>query len=140
MELLPKIVRGGRAMIMGEQPTRWHWVAASDYAAMVSKAFTTPEAAGTTLYIYGPEALTFEEALRIYQPICAPHASITKVPFWLLRLMSWMPGRGELRHVGLPIMQYFTQVKEIGDAAEANALLGAPATTLQAWSEARASA
>ena len=137
MELLPNLVKGGRAMIMGKQPTPWHWIAADDYAAMVSKAFVTPAAAGKTLYIYGPEALTFEEAMQIYQPICAPEASVSEMPFWLLRVISWMPGRGALRHVGLPIMKYFTKVKEVGSATEANALLGAPTTTVRAWSEAR---
>jgi len=140
MELLPKLVRGGRAMIMGEQPTPWHWVAAADYARMVSRALVTPEATGKTLYVYGPEPLTFEQAMRIYQRLCAPGAAITKVPFWVLRLMSWMPARSELRNVGLPIMRYFTRVREIGDASEANALLGAPTTTLRAWSRARAAA
>jgi len=138
MELLPTLVRDGKAMVLGHQPVPWHWVAGTDYAAMVSKAYATPESAGKTLHVYGPEAWTFEEALRIYQPICAPDTTITKMPFWALRLISWMPGNGELRRVGLPIMRYFTKVKEIGDAAEANALLGAPMTTVHAWSEARA--
>jgi uncharacterized protein YbjT (DUF2867 family) len=137
MELLPKMVRDGRAMIMGRQPTPWRWIAADDYAAMVSRALETPESAGKTLYVYGPEALTFEEAMKIYQPICAASATISTMPFWMLRLISWMPGRGELRHVGLPIMKYFTKVTEIGDASEANELLGAPTTTVRAWSEAR---
>ena len=59
------------------------------------------------------------------------------MPFWMLRVISWMPGRGELRHVGLPIMKYFTKVTEIGEPTEANALLGTPSTTVRAWSEAR---
>lgn len=138
MELLPKLVRGGRAMIMGKQPTPWHWVAAADYAGMVSRSLVTPAAAGKTLYVYGPEPLTFEQAMRIFQPVCAPESRITKIPFWVLRLMSWMPGRSELRNVGLPIMRYFAQAQEIGDAGEANALVGAPTTTLRAWSRARA--
>ncbi len=140
MELLPKMVRGLRAMVLGHQPTPWHWIAARDYAAMVCRAFETPAAAGKTLYVYGPEALTFEQALRIYQPLCAPGAKVTTVPWGVLRVMSWMPGRSELRRVGLPIMRYFSQVEESGDAAEANALLGAPSTTLRDWSEIHASA
>jgi len=124
-------------MIMGNQPTPWHWIAGDDYAAIVSKAFATPAAAGKTLYIYGPEALTFEEAMRIYQPICAPEARISKMSFRMLRVISWMPGRGELRHVGLPVMKYFTKVQEIGEPFEANALLGTPSTTVRAWSEKR---
>ena len=31
------------------------------------------------------------------------------------------------------LMAYFDQVGEMGDPAEANRLLGAPATTLEAW-------
>jgi uncharacterized protein YbjT (DUF2867 family) len=138
METLPRMVKGGRAMVMGHQPTRWHWIAAEDYARMVSAAFVTPGAAGKTLYVHGPEALTFEQAMRIYQPICAPEAEVRTIPFWLLQLISWMPGNEQLRRVGLPIMRYFTKVGEIGDPSEANDLLGAPATTIREWCSARA--
>ena len=37
METLPRFVRGTRASILGNQPHPWHWVAADDYARMVSK-------------------------------------------------------------------------------------------------------
>ena len=139
MELLPSLIKNGRAMVMGHQPGRWHWIAGDEYAAMVARALVTPEAAGKRLYVYGPEALTFEEAMKVYQPICAPAATLTKTPFWLLQVMSWFPGKDELRNVGLPIMKYFAKVSEIGDAAEANALLGAPQMTVHAWCEARKS-
>ena len=39
METLPRFVRGTRASILGSQPHPWHWVAADDYARMVSKAY-----------------------------------------------------------------------------------------------------
>jgi len=92
-ELLPhKLVRHGRAIIMGKQTTKWHWIAGDDYAGMVSRAFTTPEAANKVLYALGPDALTYEEAMMIYQPICAPEAKITKVPFWILHIVSWFLG------------------------------------------------
>jgi len=32
-------------------------------------------------------------------------------------------------------MKYFQKVHEVGEPTEANALLGAPSTTLKAWSE-----
>jgi hypothetical protein len=35
------------------------------------------------------------------------------------------------------LMAYFEQAGEMGDPAEANRLLGAPATTLDAWIEQR---
>lgn len=64
METLVRFVQGNRAMIMGKQPNRFHMPAAADYARMVSKAFTTPEAAGESLYVYGPEAITIEDFAR----------------------------------------------------------------------------
>jgi hypothetical protein len=34
-------------------------------------------------------------------------------------------------------MRYFAKVSEIGDATRANELLGAPSTTLEAWTRAQ---
>ena len=133
MELLPTFVRGHKAMVMGEQPTRWHWIAAADYARMVSTALNTPAAEGKTLYIYGPGALTMAEAIERYRALCAPHAKLTQVPFWILAVVALFPGRGQLRRVGLPIMRYFSKVSEIGEPDEANQLLGAPSITLEQW-------
>jgi uncharacterized protein YbjT (DUF2867 family) len=138
MELLPKFVRGSKAFVMGHQPTRWHWVAAADYARMVATSYSTAEALGKTLFVYGPEALTMEDAVAQYCTICAPHAKPAQVPFWVLSIMALMPGRQELRRVGLPLMRYFSKVRETGDPDEANALLGAPTTTVDAWCRARA--
>jgi hypothetical protein len=138
METLPALVRDGKAMVLGKQPTPWHFVAAADYARMVATAYVTPGAVGKTLYVYGPEALTLEQAVEQYRATCVPEAELARVPFWLLSIVAMFPGRTELRRVGLPIMRYFSQVREIGDSAEADALLGRPTTTLEAWCRARA--
>jgi len=137
MEMLPKLVRDGKAMVMGRQPAPWHFLAAEDYARMVSRAFATPAAAGKSLYVYGPEAFTIEEALERYRSICAPEAKLARVPFWVLSIVACLSGRADLRRVGLPIMRYFSRVKETGDPAEANELLGGPTTTLEEWCRAR---
>jgi uncharacterized protein YbjT (DUF2867 family) len=140
METLPAFVREGRAMVMGRQVAPWHWLAADDYAAMVARAFESAAAAGTTLYPYGPDALTIEEALGRYCAACAPEARVARVPFSVLSVMSYVPGRGELRRYALPLMRYFSKVREVGDPAEADALLGKPVTTLEAWCRARVGA
>lgn len=137
METLPNFVKGGKLLLMGAQPNPWHWLAANDYARMVSLAHRTPEAAGKTLHLRGPEARTFEQAIELYGSICAPGMPLKRLPFWLLSLVALMPGRTELRNVGLPIMRYFSRVTEVGDPTEANALLGAPTTTLSQWCRAR---
>jgi uncharacterized protein YbjT (DUF2867 family) len=133
MELLPNFVQGSKAMVMGKQPARWHWIAAADYARMVATALTHPEAEGKTLYVYGPEAMTMAEAVETYRSKCAPQAQLTTVPFFILSLVALAPSRKRLREVGLPLMRYFSRVTEIGDPMEANTLLGAPTTTLAAW-------
>lgn len=137
MEALVRFVMNGRALVMGKQPNPFHLLAAKDYARMVSTAFTTPEAANKALYIYGPEAMTFKEALTRYCAICSPDTKVVTIPFWVLWLLARVPSRVMLREVGLPMMRYFSKVGEAGDATEANELLGAPTTTLEAWSEAR---
>jgi uncharacterized protein YbjT (DUF2867 family) len=139
MELLPTFVRGNKAIVMGQQPGRWHWVAAGDYARMVSGALNTAAAEGKTLYIYGPEALTMVEAVERYRVLCAPHAKLTQVPLWILSVVALFPGRERLRRVGVPIMRYFSKVSEIGEPDEANQLLGAPSTTLEQWCRQRGS-
>lgn len=138
METLPNFVREGKAMVMGEQRTPWRWVAAADYAEMVVKAYATPAAAGKTFYVYGPEALSMEQAIEQYRRTCAPEAELVRIPFWVLSIIAMFPGRRELRRVGLPLMRYFSRVREIGESAEADALLGKPATTLAQWCRAHA--
>ena len=137
METLLMMVREGRAMVMGHQPNPWRWVAANDYAAMVAKVHKTDAAVGKTLYVYGPESLTMEQALVQYCAACAPEAKLTQVPFWMLTLIAAFPGRTKLRRIGLPLMRYFSNVKERGDSAEADTLLGKPTTTLAQWCGAR---
>lgn len=137
MEMLLNLVQGSVAMLIGKQTASWHFVAAADYAAMVASAFDTELAAGKTLYVHGPEAWTIPQAVERYRDLCAPQARLVRVPFWVLGIMARMPSRRKLREIGLPMMRYLAQVQELGDPSEANALLGAPTTTLEQWCRAR---
>ncbi|MCA9610806.1 MAG: NAD(P)H-binding protein, partial [Myxococcales bacterium] len=133
METLRNMVREGKAMLLGDQPQRWHFLAADDFARMVSRAYASPEAANRVLVAFGPEALTLEEALRVYVDRCAPGTPVMKIPFFILGLMSWLPGRAELRRVALPLMKYFAKVPEQGSPVEADRLLGKNEITLERW-------
>jgi uncharacterized protein YbjT (DUF2867 family) len=132
MDSLPRFVRGTRASILGSQPHPWHWVAADDYAGMVSKAYVTPEAANKTLHVFGPEAWTTRQALQTYCRIALPDVKVGSVPFWMASLIVRLSRDKELEAV-LPFFRYSEKVAEVGDPAEANALLGAPPTTLEKW-------
>ena len=43
MESIDLYIRNGKAMIIGDQPHKIHWLAAGDYARMVSKSYETKE-------------------------------------------------------------------------------------------------
>ena len=134
---MPRFVRGTRASILGSQPHPWHWVAADDYARMVSKAYATPEAANKTLHVFGPQPWTMRQALQTYCTIARPDAKVGAIPFWMASLIAGLSRDKELEAV-LPFFRYSEKVAEAGDPAEANALLGAPTTTLEQWCRAQA--
>lgn len=144
MESLRKWAPDGKSIIVGKQPTLWHWIAAKDYARMVANAYSSLEAsANKTLYVYGPETLTMEQALRIYLATCCDSSdaasSIQNVPFWQARIISWFPGKDHLRNVIIPWMEYFTTAQELGgedEIEEANRVLSAPTVTVKEWCEA----
>jgi uncharacterized protein YbjT (DUF2867 family) len=137
METLPRFVRGTRASILGAQPHPWHWVAADDYACMVSKAYTTSEAANKTLQVFGPQPWTMRQALQTYCSIARPDARVSAIPFWMASLIAGMSRDKTLQAV-LPFFRYSEKVDEAGDPSEANALLGVPMTTLEQWCKAQA--
>jgi uncharacterized protein YbjT (DUF2867 family) len=138
MESLPRFVHGKRALLIGKQPFPWHWLAAEDYARRVVKAYTTPEAANKSLFVYGPQALLMRDALQIFCRVAHPEASLTPMPIWFTRIVARLGNRKELQ-AALPFFAYCEKVSEGGDPSEANALLGAPAITLEQWSKNRSS-
>jgi len=102
---------------------------------MVIKAYATPEAVNKVLYICSPEYLSMHEALHIFSSIVHPGARQLFVPLWIADLIARLGRRRELQDA-LPFFRYCERVKIIlsGSSEEANALLGAPTTTLEEWS------
>src|SRR5215211_3894388 len=58
METLPRQIRGRRAVVLGRQRRPFHLLAAADFAGMVSRSLSTPEAGGKHLDVHGPQAFT----------------------------------------------------------------------------------
>jgi uncharacterized protein YbjT (DUF2867 family) len=139
METLRRFVRGRIAGVIGRTPLRFHWVAAADYARMVSRAFDTPAATNKHFPIFGPEAYTIREALTRYCAIVHPNLRVRAIPFWLAWTMAILGRHAELR-TALPFLRYCEKVGEEDNPAEANALIGAPTTTLDEWSRGKLTA
>ena len=136
MESLPLFVREGRATILGRQPHALHYLAADDYAAMVSRALDSAAASRRALYLWGPEAWTMRGALERYLAAADPGLKAGTLPLPLARLIAALTRNADLRFAA-ELFTAFAAIGEDGDPAEANRLLGAPTTTLGQWLEHR---
>jgi uncharacterized protein YbjT (DUF2867 family) len=133
MEVLPKLVRGGLALNIGKHRNPYSWIAAADYARMVAKAYDVPETVNKILFICGPERLSMTQALETYRRIVHPKARTINLSLRTTRLIARLGRRKELLGI-LPFFEYCETVEFSEHPEEANALLGAPATTVEAWS------
>jgi NADH dehydrogenase len=134
METLHNSIRGRLAVVVGRHPCPFHMVAAADFARMVSAAYGCPEAANKVLFVHGPQAYTYQRALKKYCALAHPECRVVRIPFWLAEIIAHVGRRAQLR-AALPFLRYIAEVGERGDPTEANALLGAPTITLEEWSQ-----
>ncbi len=104
MESLNRLVHGKLAFVFGPHRKAWRWVAADDFARMVSAAYATSTAANKTLFVYGPQAYTIQEALRIYCAAAYPDVHLMSMPFWMADIFAFLGRRRELQ-AALPFMR-----------------------------------
>jgi uncharacterized protein YbjT (DUF2867 family) len=135
METLHNFAKDGLLVHIGKHPHPYHWVASADFARMVAKAYATPEAANKILYVCGSQALTMRQAVETFDRIVYPERRVVNLPIWMARWIAYAGKRAELQDA-LPFFEYCARVKIIlsGSPEEANRLLGAPETTVEAWS------
>jgi uncharacterized protein YbjT (DUF2867 family) len=130
METLPMFVQGKNISLIGKQIHPLHWVAAEDYARMVSKSYQTDETLNKELYIFGPEAYTMGEAMKIY----AEYAGVKVSPMstTMLSVLGTLTFNTEWKGMSV-LMKHYENWGEDGSPEEANRLLGAPRVTLKEW-------
>jgi NADH dehydrogenase len=137
MEQIARFSRDGSPFMMGKQPLPVHFFAEEDLGRMVAAAYKTEEAVNKRLYVYGPEAMTMTKAIERYCQVMHPEVEkISIMPIWLAKLIAVLTKNENMRFAA-NLMGYFNKTAEVGDAAEANDILGAPATTLDTWMEKR---
>jgi NAD dependent epimerase/dehydratase family enzyme len=136
MESLLRFIHGRLALQIGKQPNPYPWIAADDFARMVSRSYSMSEAMGKELFIYGPQELTMRQALQTYCRIIQPQAKVIYLPLWAAEVIARLGKRRELQSA-LPFFHYIEKVQASGDPTEANTLLGAPTTTLEEWCKLR---
>jgi uncharacterized protein YbjT (DUF2867 family) len=137
MESLALFVNQGQAAVFGKQPCPYHWVAAEDVSRMVSTAHGLEEEAIGRFIVHGPEAIRMDDALMRYCAVFHPDIKkVTRMPFWLVRLLATLTNNRELKGAG-ELISYFEKVGEGSNAPGVNDVLGVPTTTLGLWLQKR---
>ena len=137
METLQNFIHEDRAVIIfGKNPPPLHFVSAVDLGRMVAKSYDDNRALGKRLFIHGPESLTLPKALERFIRTCYSDRKTMRMPLWQARLIAKFMRSRDLSDA-VKLIAYFDKVEEMGDPAEANALLGTPSITLDEWFGAR---
>lgn len=135
MEILPNFVKARIAVCFGKGDTRLHFLAVSDFAAMVAKAFAIEETESQSYRILGPEAIRLSEAIDRCRAALHPHiGKVTTLPFWMAKLAATL-GRNDEMKSAVDLVRYFEQVQEGEMPEEVARILGRPQTTLAQWLE-----
>ncbi len=132
-ESLPLFVRKGKATIIGNNKNRYHWLAASDFAKLVSKSFKNDSADYKTLLVYGPKEYTIEEAIKSYCQLKNSGIKISHVSTGMIGFIGTITFNPMLKFIS-GFTKYFEGIsEEKEDGKEIENLLGKPETTLQEW-------
>jgi uncharacterized protein YbjT (DUF2867 family) len=134
MESLPLFVQGKSMSLIGNQIHPMHWVAAQDYARMVSQCYETDQTLNKEFYIFGPEAYTMGQAMNIYTSIAAPKVQVSPISMRMLSILGTLTFNSEWKSMST-LMGHYERHGEDGSPEEANRLLGAPQITLKEWCE-----
>ena len=130
METLPLFVQGKNISLIGNQVHPLHWIAAEDYARMVSKNYQTDETLNKELYIFGPEAYTMGEAIKIYAEYAG--VKVSPISTTMLSMLGTLTFNVEWKGMAV-LMKHYENWGEDGSPDEANRLLGAPQVYLRDW-------
>lgn len=133
-ESLPRFIQGGKAYVLGKQTNPLYWMAASDYAGMVARAFETEEAVNRSFYIKGVNQMSLPEALNKFCDIVLPDAKMSYISLWLAKFATFFTRKKQMKGL-VEFMDYFDKHEEPGISGEADRILGPALTTIEDWCE-----
>lgn len=132
MESIPLFIKGNKIIKLGKQLSPVHWIAAKEYAGIVSKSFSKSEAKNKILYIYGSESIPLSAAFQTYCTIVRPDLHISTMPIWLMKIIATLSQNAELKDAA-NLMDYYEKITEDADPSETFELFGKPQITLNKW-------
>ena len=132
MESIPLYIRNGKAMIMGNQSDRIHWLSAEDYAGMVSRSYVVGESDFHNYSLIGPEAFTMEDVFKKYVEKVDPTIKITRISLRMLGIIATITFNPKLKYL-VDLMRYFEKTPERYDPGNFPEILGKTETSLDDW-------
>ena len=132
MESLPLFVQGKKASVIGNNPNKYSWIAAEDYAQMVADAYATSTTNHKTIYVYGPEKYTMKEALEKYCKVKHPDIKPGVVSAGTLKFIGTISFNPQLKMIA-ELMKYFEKVQEPSFEIPTDIRIFHPQTTLNEW-------
>ncbi len=132
MESIPLYIRNGKAMVMGDQSHKIHWLAAGDYARMVSRSFKLKESDFKNYSVLGPGEYTMEEVFKAYIEKKNDNLRITKVSLGMLGFIASITFNSKLKYL-VDLMRYFETTPEKYDTQNFPVILGLAETSLSEW-------
>ncbi len=137
-ESLPLSLQGNKAVFVGSGRRSFFFLAAADYAKVVSRCFRSDIADNKALTIFGPEPMPVPEGLRRFLVICRPEAKVNHLSIWLARMVamaSFSPGL----KAAVDLMAFFDKHDDADvefPPDEADWLFGRCRTTVDEWAQA----
>lgn len=134
-ESLSLFMRDNKAVFVGSGKASFHFLAAADYARIVSECFSSDKADNKVLTIFGPEPMPIPEAMRRFLAVCYPDVRIERLPIWLAKMSAAMAFNKNLK-AAVRMMAFFDKHDDSEVAVgpeEADAIFGRSTTTVEEW-------
>ena len=132
LEGINNYIRNGKISVFGKQLHPASWIAASDYAKMVSKSFSIEESNNKVISVLGPQKATMKEVFQKYVKTVDPSLKLTEVPLGVIKLISIITFNDTLKFI-VDLMNYFDKVAEEPIEGTVTEILGKPSTTIDDW-------
>jgi uncharacterized protein YbjT (DUF2867 family) len=135
MEVLDNFFKHGRVICFGRGYFRLRFLASADFAAVVARAYATPEAENRAFRVLGPEPISVRDAIdRVRAALHPELRAVTHLPFAVARIVGRLRGRaGAPMRDAAAFVRYFEGIDEGVPDPDASRLLGDCPTTLDAW-------
>jgi len=109
LESLPLFIQKQKIMHIGPSTKPIHWIAAADYAQVVSNSISDAKTRNQSVTLYGPQSIKMSDAIAQY----AQHHKlpVQKVPAWLAKLLGRLIRDNTLIDIA-DLMQHYDKTGE----------------------------